>query len=154
MSREAIADSIEGRLNQLIEAWTLAVRNDPRIESDANLSKPELVDHVPAMVQEICELIRNDETPDVRNSHEARVNVYTRFNQGYKGRDLVGELSLLRITMLDYLMGVSLDESTRISADDRARSAMILNLYLDEEMRYAISVYSSQPTDSQPKAGS
>jgi hypothetical protein len=76
MSQEAIADQIENHLERLIEIWTSAVRDDPRIESDAILSKPELIDHVPAIIQEICELIRKNEVPNVRNSHEARANVY------------------------------------------------------------------------------
>jgi len=153
MSRAIIADKIEGEIDQLIETWGLAVRNDPRIESDDNLSTPELIDHVPAIIEEICTLIRNGETPEVRNSHEARVNVYTRFHQGYKGRDLIRELSLLRITLLDYLMEISSDELLSIDAKDRHDAATILNLYLDEEMRYAISVYSNPPGGSQPEVG-
>lgn len=145
MSQAAIADAIESQIDKLIEKWALAVRDDPRIESDEKLSTPELVDHVPAIIEEICRLIRDRETPDVRNSHEARANVYTRFHQGYKGRDLIRELSLLRISLLDYLMALA---ETRPDLDAKMshEAATILNLYLDEEMRYAISVYSNRPT--------
>ena len=143
MSQEAIADKIQGRIDQLIEAWCVAVRQDPRIESDQALTLPELVDHVPAILEEICVLIRKDETPDVRNVNEARANVYTRFHQGYKGRDLVRELSLLRITLLDHLMEISLGEPGDFNVKEWHAAATILNLYLDEEMRYAISVFSA-----------
>jgi|SRR5262245_17901439 len=152
MNQAAIADEIEAHIDQLVESWTLAVRDDPRIESDAKLSQPELVDHVPAIIEEICVLIRNNETPGVRNSNEARVNVYTRLHQGYKGRDLIRELSLLRITLLDYLMKIYSNESLDTNDEDRHEAARILNLYLDEEMRYAISIYSNPPRGSQPKA--
>lgn len=155
MSRATIASEIESHIDQLIESWTQTVRDDPRIVSDESLTKPELVDHVPAIIQEICALIRKGETPDIRNSNEARVNVYTRFHQGYKGRDLIRELSLLRITLLDYLMEISSDESLGINRNDRHDAATILNLYLDEEMRYAISVYSNAATlPQQEPAGS
>lgn len=149
MNPATIADRIEAHIDRLIKSWTLAVRNDPRIESDDNLSMPELIDHVPAIVEEICTLIRRGETPGVQNSHEARVNVYTRFHQGYKGRDLIRELSLLRITLLDDLMEISSDQSLGIEAQARHDAATILNLYLDEEMRYAISIYSNPPSGSQ-----
>lgn len=142
MNERNIADAIEGHLDQLIESWSQSVRDDPRIESDAKLSKPELIDHVPAIVQEICELITIGEIPDAHNSHEARANVYIRFNQGYRGRDLVRELSHLRITLLDYLTEIASDESLGIDDESRHQAAKILNLYLDEEMRCAISVYS------------
>src|SRR5262245_56298235 len=147
MSQETVADEIEKQIDHLIENWTRTVRDDPRIESDAELSHPELVDHVPAIIQEICSLIRKDETPGVRNNTEARANVYTRFHQGYKGRDLVRELSLLRIALLDFLMELSADHSRGITAEERHSAATILNLYLDEEMRYAISVYASPPDE-------
>ena len=143
MSQEAIADEVEAQIDRLIETWTLAVRNDPRIQSDDKLSKPELIDHVPAIVREICVLIRNDETPDVRNSDEARANVYVRFHQGYRGRDLIRELSLLRITLLEHIADISSDESIVADRESSHKAARIVNLYLDEEMRYAISVYGS-----------
>src|SRR6185503_13195645 len=64
MSQEAIAAVIEAHIDRLIETWIAAVRDDTRIQSDAMLSKPELIDHVPAIVHQICELIRKNETPD------------------------------------------------------------------------------------------
>ena len=143
MNPATIADRIEAHIDQHIQSWTLAVRSDPRIESDDNLSLPELIDHVPAIIEEICTLIRSGETPGVKNSHEARVNVYTRFHQGYTGRDLIRELSLLRITLLDDLMEISSNQTFGITAQARHDAATILNLYLDEEMRYAISIYSN-----------
>ena len=149
MNPATIADRIEAHIDQLIESWTIAVRSDPRIESDDNLSLPELIDHVPAIIEEICTLIRSGETPGVQNSHEARANVYTRFHQGYKGRDLIRELSLLRITLLDDLMEISSNQTFGITAQARHDAATILNLYLDEEMRYAISIYSNPPNGSQ-----
>jgi hypothetical protein len=143
MNGPMIADEIERSIPGLIENWTRSVREDPRIQSDDELSKPELIDHVPAIVEEICSLIRKSETPGVRNSHEARVNVYTRLQQGYEGRDLIRELSLLRIILLDHLIEVSSDQSIALNTKDHRDAAMIINLYLDEEMRYAITVYGS-----------
>ena len=152
MSQAAIADAIETQIDRLISIWTGAVRDDPRIESDETLSKPELVDHVPAIIREICALIRKDETPDVRNSHEARANAYVRFHQGYKGRDLIRELSLLRITLLDHLMEISADKTIVLDAEESHSAATILNLYLDEEMRYAISIYGKSPVSPEPES--
>jgi len=143
MSQEAIAAVIEAHIDRLIEKWIAAVRDDARIQSDAMLSKPELIDHVPAIVHQICELIGKNETPDVRNSDEARANVYVRFHQGYKGRDLIRELSLLRITLLEQIADISSDEDVTTDHESSQKAARIVNLYLDEEMRYAISVYGS-----------
>jgi hypothetical protein len=141
MSQVWIAEKVRSQIGSIIEDWTAAVRNDPRIQSDAALSKPELIDHVPAVIEEICDLIQRSETPGVRNSSEARANVYTRLHQGYSGRDLVRELSLLRITLLDYLINTLLSKSVDFATEDYRAAARIANLYLDEEMRYAISIF-------------
>lgn len=142
------AQHIENHVADLIEAWTSAVREDPRIQSDKNLTMPELIDHVPAILEEICELIRKREIPGVRNSFEARANVYVRFHQGYTGRDLVRELSLLRITLLDHLMELSWGQAAGFNSE-RHEAGKIINLYLDEEMRYAISVFCNPPAAAQ-----
>lgn len=151
MNQPIIAMALETHIDKLIQDWSLAVRDDPRIESDAKLSDPELIDHVPAIIEEICELIRKREMPSVRNSHEARVNVYMRFWQGYKGRDLIRELSLLRITLLEFLKEISLNASFGINAEQSHDAAILLNLYLDEEMRYAISVFSNSADSPSPQ---
>ena len=145
MSATEIANQIERHIPQVIEDWTKAVREDPRIQSDENLTRPELIDHVPAILEEICELIRRREIPGVRNSLEARANVYVRFHQGYTGRDLVRELSLLRISLLDSLMELT----SSFRPDQRHEAGKIINLYLDEEMRYAISVFCNPPSTIQ-----
>jgi hypothetical protein len=141
MSQAAIAELIERNIGELIQDWTRSVRVDPRIVSDSGLTTPELIDHVPAIVAEICALMRKGETPGVTNTHEARANVYTRVAQGYSGRDLIRELSLLRIVLIDFVMETVMSEPLGISNADRHGAVRVLNLYLDEEMRYAITVY-------------
>jgi len=141
MSQAAIAELIERNIGELIQEWTKAVRVDPRIVSDSGLTTPELIDHVPAIVAEICALMRKGETPGVTNTHEARANVYTRVAQGYTGRDLIRELSLLRIVLIDFVMETVSSQPLGISNVDRHGAIRVLNLYLDEEMRYAINVY-------------
>ena len=140
MSQAAIAELIERNISALIQEWTKTVRVDPRIVSDSGLTTPELIDHVPAIVAEISALMRKGEMPGVTNTHEARANVYTRVQQGYTGRDLVRELSLLRVALIDFVMECA-DEPLGITPADRHGAIRILNLYLDEEMRYAITVY-------------
>lgn len=150
MSQGAIAERIERDIGTLIQCWTASVRADPRIESDAGLTMPELIDHVPAILAEISQLIGRGETPGVSNTTEARVNVYTRIQQGYSGRDLVRELSLLRLTLVDFVLDTAADTAaTGVSPEDARAALRVLNLYLDEEMRYAIMVF-SRPAAGQP----
>jgi hypothetical protein len=139
MSREEIADLLDRHNERLTEEWMRAVRVDPRNQSSGALTRPELADHAPAIIEEICGLIRSGELPDLNNTFEARAGVYLRFHQGYRGRDLVRELSLLRILLLDYEMKVWRGRAPNLPAHIEA--SRIINLYIDEELRLAISVF-------------
>ena len=141
MAQPEIAGLIHSQKQLLIDRWIEAVRADSRIDSDEGLSTPELIDHMPAILDQICDLLRKGEVPEVRNTHEARASIYTRIMQGFKGRDVVRELSLFRIILLDALMNIFVEPSTSITETSRHEADLIINLYIDEAMRYAISAY-------------
>src|SRR5687767_13614068 len=103
MPQSEFADLIQGHIEQLTSAWVNSVRDDPRIHSDDDLSEDGLRDHIPQCIEEVCALLRAGEYPNLVNTREARVHSYLRFRQGYRGRELVRELSLLRMTLLDHL---------------------------------------------------
>src|SRR5215813_2256690 len=110
MTHAVLADRLEEGLQEVLARWRKAVRSDRRIQSDAGLSQRELTDHVPQIVQEICELIRTNQEPSISTTDEARANVYIRVRQGYSGPELVWELSLLRMGLLNYLADVHPEE--------------------------------------------
>lgn len=141
MTNELIADRLEAEIQEVVARWRSAVRSDQRIRSDSALSQRELTDHVPQIVEEICDLIRSDQDPSISTTDEARANVYIRVRQGYSGPDLVWELSLLRMALLRYLAELQLETQLGIDLDRYVRLSSIVNLYLDLELRYAISVY-------------
>ena len=136
-----LADSIEAEIEGLMAAWAEAVRQDRRIKSDARLTRSELYDHVPMILEEICELLRLEQSPDYSNSREARVHVYTRYCQGYRARDLVSELSILRVLLLDHMFTVVSRSAHLHGLHSYAQTSRIINLYIDEELRHAVSIY-------------
>ena len=141
MTNQAIADRLEAGIQEVVARWRSAVRSDQRIRSDSALSQRELTDHVPQIIEEICDLIRSDQEPSISTTDEARANVYIRIRQGYSGPELVWELSLLRMALLRYLAELQSEAQLDIDLDRYVRLARILNLYIDLELRYAISVY-------------
>jgi len=141
MTNQVIADRLEAGIQEVVARWRSAVRSDQRIRSDSALSQRELTDHVPQIIEEICDLIRSDQEPSISTTDEARANVYIRIRQGYSGPELVWELSLLRMALLRYLAELQSEAQLDIDLDRYVRLARILNLYIDLELRYAISVY-------------
>jgi hypothetical protein len=145
MPRKGLASILTQQIKPLTEFWMAKVREDERITSDEGLSKIELLDHIPSIIQEICELIELGEEPGLKNTHEARASVYTRYHQGYRGSDVIRELALLRRILCDALVNSSSNGSFNLTLDEYVAATRILNSYLDEEMRYAISVYGDSP---------
>lgn len=142
MNQQEIAQAIRNNVKTLTELWVNLVREDPRNISGEGLSTHEIIDHVPAIIEEICDLLKADKLANLKNTHEARVSVYTRFHQGYRGSDLVRELSFLRHILFDHLALIWSNNTSGITIETYTKVAQIINSYLDEELRFAISVYS------------
>jgi hypothetical protein len=136
-----LADLIQANNHKIVTSWIDAVRSDPRIYSDEDLSDHGIRNHVPFIVEEICQLLRAGETPQAANTREGRVHMYTRYRQGYRARDLVCELSLLRLILLDEMAEHLSAGQVMESWKSYVEAARNINRYIDEELRYAISVY-------------
>ena len=141
MAQDEIANLIERDAQRLVGVWVEVVRRDETILSDADLSEGGLIDHIPHLIEEVCAVLRSGETPAVENTHEARVHAYTRFRQGYRARDLIRETSHLRLILSDHV-AAGLD-AWNGHADTRRRieAIRVINQYIDEELRYAVSIY-------------
>lgn len=145
MAQPEIAELIERSADELVRRWIVAVRTDEGIQSDEDLSEGGLVDHVPMMIEEVCRLLRAGRTPGGENMREARVHAYTRFRQGYRARDLVRESSHLRLVLLDHVHADLLRRRSDGSCPGQhLEASRAINLYLDEETRYAVSIYTEE----------
>lgn len=145
MTLPEIADLIDRSAEQLLRAWVEAVRSDEGITSDEDLSEGGLIDHVPLMLEEISDLLRDGRPPTAADIREGRVHAYTRFRQGYRARDLVRESSHLRLILLDHVSeGLSRRTNGHTPLGAYHKAARAINLYLDEELRYAVAIYTEE----------
>ncbi len=100
-----------------------------------------MIDHVPVLLDEVCALLRAGEQPCLYNMPEARVHAYTRFRQGYRPRDLVREVALLRLLLIKHIHDALEDDFASIRPQDYFSVMHSLNLYLDEELRFAVAIF-------------
>jgi|GEM_PF-833328 len=142
MANEKLSRLIEKKREDLTQNWMRMVRSDSRIDSDDLLTRSELRDHVPAILEEICDLLLADETPTPTNTLEGRVKVFLRIQQGYRGLDLAREVCLLRTSVLDFLAEQCSTPDFNADLKTYHSSARIIDRYFDEVLCNAISVYS------------
>jgi hypothetical protein len=153
MAQVDIATLIESHRDEIVGHWVAAVRADHSIKSDADLSEGGLIDHVPYLLDEVCYLMRAGEQPNTQNMFEARVHAYTRFRQGYRARDLVREIALLRRTLLQHLHAKLSLEADPVLLTDVFDAVRSLDLYLDEELRFGVAIY-TESNGTQPAPAS
>jgi RsbT co-antagonist protein rsbRD N-terminal domain len=148
-----IATLIETHRDELVKLWVEAVRADRSIQSDADLSEGGLIDHVPLLLDEVCDILRAGATPTAHNMIEARVHAYTRYCQGYRARDLVREIALLRHMLVLHLHAKLSPDDELVRLPDVLTAVHSLNLYLDEELRFGVAIYTeSNGKTPQPAA--
>lgn len=144
MKNTEFADLIERSKERLVADWAAFVRADESIISNDDLSEGGLRDHVPEVLDEICELLRVGINPDIHSTREARVAAYTRFRQNYRAQDLAAEISILRMTLLDCLNESLLNSKMNLEIADYMEATRLIHLYIDEEMRYGFSIFADR----------
>jgi hypothetical protein len=131
MNQRVIAKLIERDVEKLTETWMRQLREDERLACDAGLTKHKLTDQVPQIIKEICQLLNAGELPNRKSPYKAGVSISLRHFQEYRGRDLLRELSLLRVVLFDHLTYVCTSRQLNVTAEDFAQATRIITVYLD-----------------------
>src|SRR5262249_39586299 len=144
---------IQSHNDDIVNNWIEAVRNDPRIHSDEDLTDQGLRNHIPFIIEEICNLLRARQIPQAADAREARVHVYTRSRQDSRARDLVCEISLMRMMLLDDL-AAELLSMRKGGLKTYVEAARIINRFLVENIRSATEIYTEAEKQNQLPGGS
>lgn len=141
MKTNDFSAAIERNINDMIDVWAQAVRSDSSITSDIDLNEGGLRDHLPQVLEEIVELLRSNADLNISNMREARVSTYTRYTQKYRIRNLVAEIAILRAVIFGCLGDFAIYNRQNLELPDYIRAANVINAYLDEELRYGVSIF-------------
>ena len=58
ISLAGFADYLANQRTTIMEQWLLVVRRDTQIETADRMPQHELVDHLPGLLQELCDFLR------------------------------------------------------------------------------------------------
>ena len=123
----------------IVRTWTEKVTSDRRINSDERLSYLQLVDHIPQIVEELHNAL-GDMPGESRMLNEGREHGRQRWRQGYELKEVVRELTLLRVTLVEFI------ELYRGALPPRApeeltRSFHRINVFMDDEIYRTVEAY-------------
>lgn len=144
---------LQRHTEEIVRAWTEKVGADERVRSDARLSYAQLKDHVPHIVHELGYALASGDAGDYTWIVKGTEHGRQRWQQGYKLKEVMRELMLLRETILEHL-GQSENVLNLHTVGDLARSYRKINLFMDEEIYKTIEGYLGTLPDTSQMVGS
>ncbi|HEX8500328.1 MAG TPA: RsbRD N-terminal domain-containing protein [Pyrinomonadaceae bacterium] len=124
----------------IVRTWTEKVAADRRVASDERLSYLQLVDHIPQIVEELHDALGGGRSEEPSALCEGREHGRQRWRQGYELKEVVRELTLLRVTLVEFieLYRGALPART---PDELTRSFHRINVFMDDEIYRTVEAY-------------
>jgi len=133
----------------IVRTWTEKVTADRRVTSDERLSYLQLVDHIPQIVEELHDALAEGRV-EGRALVEGREHGRQRWRQGYELKEVVRELTLLRVTLVEFIELYRGALPSRAS-EELTRSFHRINIFMDDEIYRTVEAYldaSKNPQDN------
>ena len=124
----------------IVRTWTEKVTADRRVQSDERLSYLQLVDHIPQIVEELHDALADASAERPAVLCEGREHGRQRWRQGYELKEVVRELTLLRVTLVEF---VELYRGALPSRplEELTRSFHRINIFMDDEIYRTVEAY-------------
>ncbi|MCA1618577.1 MAG: RsbRD N-terminal domain-containing protein [Acidobacteria bacterium] len=123
----------------IVRTWTEKVTADRRVTSDEHLSYLQLVDHIPQIVEELHDALGNGGAEPAALS-QGREHGRQRWRQGYQLNEVVRELTLLRVTLVEFIELYRGALPAR-APDELTRSFHRINIFMDDEIYRTVEAY-------------
>lgn len=133
-----LADFICSRKEQICSQWLAAIRRDASIPSTEANPDPLLIDHVPALLDQIVNLLRSPANellpPDAVK--DAQLHGTHRVEQGYQLSEMLQELATFRTIIIGHT-GAFADGDAQFTGMARTLATARMHRILDESVRWS-----------------
>jgi hypothetical protein len=136
--KNEISRLLERGAEQIVRAWTDKVTSDKRVQTDAQLTYVQLVDHIPEIVEELKLHLANGNgkaAPEQGKMHGRK-----RWQQGYDLKEVIRELMLLRTTLLEFIETYR-GAMPQPSIEQLSKAYHSINIFIDEELYKTVEAY-------------
>ncbi len=144
---QEISRLLDSGSEQIVRNWSEKVMSDRRVQSDAQLTYVQLIDHIPQIIEELKRAMATG-TPEEELS-EANKHGRQRWRQGYELKEVIRELILLRATLLEFLETYR-GAMRQHNLDQLTRAYRKINGFMDEELYKTVEAYLEAPQNSPP----
>ncbi len=133
---DTLCDALRDGIDDLTLEWVRRVQHDPYMRSDDHLTLTQIVDHVPQMLEELCNLLSCEDEPDFNTIRATSQHGYIRAAEGYSLTDLLRELELLRDCVFNFV--VEIETKHHVNRADTVCALRLVNHYFGEDMLFVV----------------
>ncbi|MCA1557015.1 MAG: RsbRD N-terminal domain-containing protein [Acidobacteria bacterium] len=144
---QEISRLLDSGSEQIVRTWSEKVMSDRRVQSNAQLSYMQLIDHIPQIIEELKHAIAKnapEEALKAANHHGRQ-----RWQQGYELKEVIRELILLRATLLEFLETYR-GAMRQHNLEQLTRAYRQINGFIDEELYKTVEAYLEAPQPATP----
>ena len=138
-----LCDAFRDHIDEITLEWVRRVQNDRYMKSDDQLSLAQIVDHVPQMLEELCDLLSQEGEPDFETIRASSQHGYIRAAEGYSLLDLLRELELLRDCVFNFVAETEIKHN--VNRADTIRALKTVNHYFGEDILFVVEHFLKQP---------
>jgi PAS domain S-box-containing protein len=124
-----LAQLILEHKDEIVEHWVKAMEEETEIESADSLTHRQVVDHVPAIFDELAALLRAH--PGDHSLKDASIHGRYRWLQGYRLDELLHEFGLLREVFLEHL-SIFLQQLPDLTPEIELEARKLIHRFLDK----------------------
>ncbi len=131
--------ALRSSINDIVLRWVERVQADPYLQADDGLTHTQIVDHVPQMLEELCDILGRFQEPNFGEIRASSHHGYIRALEGYTLPELLRELELLRDCVFKFVA-----ETEAVQDMNRAqmiRALRLVNEYFGEDIMFVVEHY-------------
>jgi hypothetical protein len=129
---ESLCAAMRESVDSITLGWVQRVQQDPYLRSRNRLTLAQIVDHVPQMLEELCELFGEEGEPDFETIRAASEHGYIRAAEGYTLTQLLRELELLRGCLFNFVAETEIKRG--VNRPDTIQALKLVNKYFGEDI--------------------
>lgn len=131
-----LCDALLGNVEQITLEWVRRVQSDPYLKADDNLTLTQIIDHVPQMLEELCDLMGKPGEPNFDKIRASSQHGYIRSVEGYPLTELLRELELLRDCVFNFVVETEVKQN--LDRTHSIRALRLINKYFGEDILFVV----------------
>jgi hypothetical protein len=147
---DELCDTLNRNIETLTVRWVKRVRQDPYLKSDDHLTLTQIIDHIPQMLEELCEIFGAEEEPDFDEIRASSQHGYIRAAEGYSLTELLRELEILRDCIFDFVADTEIE--LKMERKESLQALRRVNKYFSEDIIFVVEHYLSRRSEDAEKS--